>query len=47
MTENPSKINRLGKTGDGQLRVTRMLLSKHVIAAINVHAVVGGFELAM
>lgn len=33
--------------GDGPLGITRMLLSKPVIAAVEGHAVAGGFELAL
>lgn len=45
--DTPSAINRLETTGDGPLGVTRMLLSKPVIAAVNGHAAAGGFELAL
>ena len=38
--------NRVGRTGDGPLGCTRMLLSKPVIAAVEGHAVAGGLELA-
>ncbi|MBI5949560.1 MAG: crotonase/enoyl-CoA hydratase family protein [Chloroflexi bacterium] len=39
--------NRVGETGEGPLGVTRMLLSKPVIAAVEGHAVAGGLELAL
>ena len=38
--------NRVGRDGDGPLGVTRMLLSKPVIAAVEGYAVAGGIELA-
>lgn len=38
--------NRVGLDGDGPLGVTRMLLSKPVIAAVEGYAVAGGIELA-
>lgn len=38
--------NRVTETGDGPLGVTRMLLSKPVIAAVEGYAVAGGLELA-
>jgi enoyl-CoA hydratase len=38
--------NRVGMDGDGPLGVTRMLLSKPVIAAVEGYAVAGGIELA-
>lgn len=38
--------NRVTETGDGPLGVTRMLLSKPVIAAVEGFAVAGGIELA-
>ena len=41
-----SRGNRVTETGDGPLGVTRMLLSKPVIAAVEGFAVAGGLELA-
>ena len=39
--------NRVGMAGDGPLGVTRMLLTKPVIAAVEGYAVAGGLELAV
>lgn len=39
--------NRISETGDGPLGVSRMLLSKPVIAAVEGFAVAGGLELAL
>jgi enoyl-CoA hydratase len=40
------RVTRLSPDGDGPVGPTRMLLSKPVIAAVEGHAVAGGFELA-
>lgn len=42
-----SRRNRLAATGDGPMGVSRMLLSKPVIAAVSGYAVAGGLELAL
>lgn len=39
--------NRLSEDGDGPMGISRMLLSKPTIAAVEGHAVAGGLELAM
>src|SRR5512143_2838716 len=46
MRQAPDRVNRVAEDGDGPLGVTRMLLSKPVIAAVEGHAVAGGLELA-
>jgi len=46
MREDPTRVNRVAAEGDGPLGVTRMLLAKPVIAAVEGHAVAGGLELA-
>ena len=43
-TRDPERVTRL--EGDGPVGPTRLLLSKPVIAAVEGHAVAGGFELA-
>lgn len=44
---NNSKINEISEKGDGPLGVTRLVLNKPVIAAVNGPAVAGGFELLL
>ena len=46
MREDASRTTRVSEDGDGPLGVSRMLLSKPVIAAVEGHAVAGGLELA-
>jgi enoyl-CoA hydratase len=41
------RLLRVEESGDGPLGVTRMLLGKPVIAAVEGHAVAGGLELAL
>jgi enoyl-CoA hydratase len=43
---DPARVTRLAPDGDGPVGPTRMLLTKPVIAAVEGHAVAGGFELA-
>jgi enoyl-CoA hydratase len=45
--EGLPRVNRVASDGDGPLGVTRMLLTKPVIAAVEGHAVAGGLELAL
>lgn len=42
-----SKMNRLEQTGDGPMGISRMQLSKPVIAAVSGYCVAGGLELAV
>lgn len=42
-----TRAPRVGEAGDGPLGVTRMLLSKPVIAAVEGYAVAGGLEVAL
>jgi enoyl-CoA hydratase len=43
---DPDRSSRIAPHGDGPVGPTRMLLGKPVIAAVEGHAVAGGFELA-
>ena len=42
----PARANRVAPDGDGPMGVSRMRLTKPVIAAVSGHAVAGGLELA-
>lgn len=44
---DPARVNRLAADGDAPMGVSRMLLSKPVIAAVEGFAVAGGLELAL
>jgi enoyl-CoA hydratase len=44
---DPARANRLARDGDAPMGVSRMLLSKPVIAAVEGFAVAGGLELAL
>lgn len=43
---DPERVSRIAPHGDGPVGPTRLLLGKPVVAAVEGHAVVGGFELA-
>ena len=47
LQEDSTRLPRLSEDGDAPLGVSRMQLSKPVIAAIEGHAVAGGLELAL
>ena len=43
----PARANRVAPDGDGPMGISRMQLSKPLIAAVSGHAVAGGLELAL
>jgi enoyl-CoA hydratase len=43
----PARANRIAPDGDGPMGISRMQLSKPLIAAVSGHAVAGGLELAL
>ena len=47
VSKTPDEALRLADHGDGPMGFSRLLLSKPVIAAVEGHAVAGGFELAI
>jgi enoyl-CoA hydratase len=47
VANEPERANRVAGDGDGPMGISRMRLSKPVIAAVAGHAVAGGLELAL
>jgi len=47
VADEPARANRVAADGDGPMGVSRLALSKPVIAAVAGHAVAGGLELAL
>ena len=46
-SQDPARSNRIDRSGDAPMGLSRLQLSKPVIAAIEGHAVAGGLELAL
>jgi len=47
VAQDPVRANRVAPDGDGPMGMSRMQLSKPLIAAVSGHAVAGGLELAL